>query len=329
MFPVLFGGILFFLLIVITQAVQTYYLLLDINPFLAYSFLVLGLLLLLYVIIFPTFKFFLLPRAGVLPAKEAYRQDPAKRKIVLDFLQKNQALDAALRREEKTIAFDEHTTIEEIDSSLKLLHTEGEKIIRENASRVFITTTISQNGSLDAIFMLVHITKMVWQVATLYHQRPGIGKVMKIYFNVLATLFLTRSLEDLELLDEQLEPMISLMFGSFLTSLVPGVQTAVNLLLNSAIQGSANAYLSLRVGLIAQEFIINEEREDKRTIRKSATLRALPMLGTVVNDNRKIIQSTVIKLAKKISKESYTKSRNWTDGWFKREKDPMDEEMDT
>jgi len=320
MFLALIGLILFVLLVVITQGIQTYHLLLDINIILAYSFLILGVLLFLYVVIYPVVTFFILPKAAVLPKKETYQKDPAKRKIILDYLRKNRALADALQREDKTISFDEHTTDEEIESSLQMLHNEGEKIIRENASRVFITTTISQNGSLDAVFMLVHITKMVWQVATLYHHRPGIGKLVKIYINVLATLFLTRSLEDLELLDEQLEPMLSILFGSFLTSLVPGVQSAVNLLLNSAIQGSANAYLSLRVGLIAQEFIINEEVDDKRKIRKSATLRALPMLGTVVNDNRKIIQTTVAKLAKKISKESYTKSRNWTNGIFKKEK---------
>jgi len=264
-------------------------------------------------------KFLLLPQAKALPSKEAYQRDPAKRKILVNFLKDNQALAATLEEEGKTIAFDEDTSLEEIETALALLHKKGEKIIRENASRVFITTTISQNGSLDAVFMMVHITKMIWQVATLYHQRPGIGKLVKIYLNVLATLFLTRSLEDLELLDEQLEPMLSLMFGSFLGSLVPGVQAAVNLLMNSAIQGSANAYLSLRVGLIAQEFIINEERQDKRKIRKSATLRALPMLGTVVNDNRKIIQTTVVKLGKKISKEGYNKSRSWTGGLFNKE----------
>lgn len=315
------GIIIFLLLIVMTQAVQTYYLLLDINVILAYSFLVLGLLLMIYVVIYPTVKFLLLPRAAVLPGKEAYQTDPGKRKMILNYLRENNALKTCLIREDKTIIFDETTTDEEIETALTMLNTEAEKIIRSNASRVFIATTISQNGSLDAIFMLIHMTKMVWQVATLYHQRPGIGKLIKIYINVLATLFLTRSLEDLELLDEQLEPMISLMFGSVLTSLVPGVQTAVNLLLNSAIQGSANAYLLLRVGLIAQEFIINEEAVDKRKIRKSATIKALPMLGSVVNDNRKIIQATVVKLAKKVSKDTYSKSRNWSTSWFMKDED--------
>ena len=315
----LVATILFFLLIVITQALQTYYLLLDMNRFLAYGFLILGLLLLLSLIIYPTIRFLLLPEAKTLPRKEAYQQDPAKRKDLVNYLKENQALTAILEEEGKTIAFDEDPSLEEIEAALELLHKRGEKIIRDNASRVFITTTISQNGSLDAVFMMVHITKMIRQVAVLYHQRPGIGKLVKIYVNVLATLFLTRSLEDLELLDEQLEPMLSIMFGSFLGSLVPGVQAAVNLLMNSAIQGSANAYLSLRVGLIAQEFIINEERGDKRKIRKSATLRALPMLGTVINDNRKIIQSTVVKLGKKISKEGYNKGRSWTNGIFHRD----------
>jgi len=317
---VVLGIILFLLLLIMTQAVQTYYLLLDINAILAYGFLVLGLLLLLYVVIYPTVKFLLLPKATVLPGKEAYQRDPGKRKMILTYLRENKTLRARLVQEDKNISFDENTTDEEIETALTMLNGEAEKIIRSNASRVFIATTISQNGSLDAIFMLIHMTKMVWQVASLYHQRPGIGKLIKIYINVLATLFLTRSLEDLELLDEQLEPMISLMFGSVLTSLVPGVQTAVNLLLNSAIQGSANAYLLLRVGLMAQEFIINEETVDKRKIRKSATLRALPMLGSVVNDNRKIIQATVVKLAKKVSKDSYTKSRDWTNGLFNKEK---------
>ena len=246
---------------------------------------------------------------------------------MLDFLRQNKTLRLQLKSQERTITFDENTTNEEMETSIKILNTEAEKVIRANASRVFITTTISQNGSLDALFVLVHLTRMIWHVATIYHQRPGMKNLLKIYFNVLATIFLARSLEDLEVLDEQLEPIMSLLFGSFLSSVIPGVQTAVNLVLNSAIQGSANAYLTLRVGLIAQEFIINEERRDKRTVRKSAAIRALPMLGTIVNDNRKIIQNNVIKLAKKVSKERYTKGRNWSNGLFRKDKGMMQDEM--
>ncbi len=305
-------------MIIITQALQTYYLLLDINIVLAYSFLAFAALILIIAVLYPTMKFMLLPKATVLPTKEDYETNPGKRKVMLDFLKQNKTLRRQLVTEGRSIAFDDNTTDEEIEVSIKILNNEAEKVIRSNASRVFITTTISQNGSLDAIFVLVHLTKMIWHVASIYHQRPGVKNLLKIYFNVIGTIFLTRSLEDLELLDEQLEPVMTLLFGSFLSSVIPGVQTAVNLVLNSAIQGSANAYLTLRVGLIAQEFIVNEQKKDKRTIRKSAAVRALPMLGTIVNDNRKIIQSNVIRLAKKVSKDRYTKGRDWTNGLFKK-----------
>ena len=68
--------------------------------------------------------------------------------------------------------------------SLSALDVESKNIIKAQATSVFITTAVSQNGSLDSIFVFVSAMKLVWRLSIHYNQRPAISDLVKLYSNV-------------------------------------------------------------------------------------------------------------------------------------------------
>lgn len=147
-------------------------------------------------------------------------------------------------------------------------------------SRAFLTTAISQNGALDSVIMLGIQSKLVWDVARTYEQRPSVRSMASLYANVAATTFLAGEIDDADL-SEIVQPVLSTVLGSA-ASAVPGLQVASTVFTSSVISGTANSFLTLRVGLIAQEYSRALVRPERRLLRRSAMARAAAMLGGIV-----------------------------------------------
>ncbi len=188
---------------------------------------------------------------------------------------------------------------EQIISAYSVLDCEAEKIIKETASTVFITTAVSQNGVLDGLFVMTSLSRMVWKVSHIYNQRPNIKDIFQLYINVAVTVLMAREIEDLAILDEQLQPVVNSLIGGTIGTLVPGAAAVSNLIVSSVIEGSANALLALRVGVIAKKYMTRLEKEDKRLIRRSATLEACKLLGSVVQVNSVNIVKSFVKASKR------------------------------
>ena len=87
------------------------------------------------------------------------------------------------------------------------------------------------------------------------------------------------------------------MLGSAATS-IPGFQTASTLLVNSVLTGSANAFLTLRVGMIARRYCSSLVVEDRRALRRSASAQAAVLLGSIVSHGAKTLVKSVAKASK-------------------------------
>ena len=85
-----------------------------------------------------------------------------------------------------------------IESALKVPDAKADDIIKRTASTLFVTTAVSQNGRLDALMVLADQTRLIWQVAHIYNQRPTLRDFGRLYANVGATLFAASELEDLD-----------------------------------------------------------------------------------------------------------------------------------
>lgn len=207
---------------------------------------------------------------------------------------------------------------ESVEEALAVLDKESLRIIKSNASAVFITTAVSQNGPLDSVFVFVTAVKLVWKIAMLYNQRPAISDLTKLYANFFATVLLTRQVDDLDLVTEQLEPIISTLFGGTVGSVVPGVGYAVSFVVDSIFEGSINTLLTLRVGVITQKYCGSLTKAEPRTIRKSATVQACELLGSIVSENSKRIADALFKAVKNVTVDSISTSKDKFAGMFDR-----------
>jgi len=223
--------------------------------------------------------------------------------------------------------FDESKELKpQIEEALEILNRETVKVMNEASSQVFLTTAVSQNGMLDGFFVLVSLSRLVWRISHIFNQRPNAREIYYLYANVAATVLMAREIEDLALLDEQLEPVINSLIGGTLSTMVPGATAFANLVINSVIQGSANAFLTLRVGAMARRYSAAVTKVDKRMLKRSATIEACSLLRSIVQQNsvsivkafavaskRATIDRTVDKL-----KEGASRTENFWKDVFKK-----------
>ncbi len=162
----------------------------------------------------------------------------------------------------------------DIEAGLRLLDAEADSIISSAASTVFLSTAVSQSGRLDGLVVLVAQCRLVWQVATIYHQRPSVREFVHLYANVASTAMVAVDIDDVDL-----EGLLTTFFGSGVAAF-PGLQ----LVAGSVLSGAANAFLTLRVGMIAKQYCNCLVLAKRKTIRRTATVQAAKLIGRIVKD---------------------------------------------
>jgi hypothetical protein len=128
-------------------------------------------------------------------------------------------------------------------------------------------------------------SRMIWQVAHVYYQRPGLRDLVALYGNVAGTALVASQLDDVDLSD-QLQPVLSSVLGS-LAGAIPGLQATSAILVNSMVAGAANAFLTLRVGVIAKRYCGALVVPDPRALRRAAAAEAAGMLAAITRDGAK------------------------------------------
>lgn len=286
-----FAFLLFFILIAVNQLIELYANLSAVNPLLAQ--VVTGVLSLVFLalIMTPFIIFIRLPRTLDIPENEeeigAYRTQLCKR--------------LAANRHVKSAGLDVRTD-EGFEKAVILLDGEARKVIENTASSVFLTTAVSQNGKLDAITVLITQTRMVWKIAHIYWQRPSVKDMLNLYGNVAATALIASEIEDLDI-TRQVEPIINSLLNSPGRSL-PVVGHAAHIITDSILEGSTNAYLTLRVGVVAQRYCGQTEVTDRKSIRSSSYVVAASMLRTIVMRSSGQVVSSIMRAMKNAGKRS-------------------------
>jgi hypothetical protein len=186
-----------------------------------------------------------------------------------------------------------------IEAALKQLDSQADENIKAAASTVFIMTAISQYGALDAVIVTLAQLRMIWQVTMLYNQRPSLRDLAYLYGNVFATAFLATKIENLDLLEDQLEPVIASVMGSSLSSLTPGFNAAAVVITNSIIQGSANAFLTIRVGIITRKYCSSLVKPETSILRRTAAAQSTVLLAKVLGDSTYNVTKAIIRATAK------------------------------
>ena len=289
----LFGVALFFLFIifVINQTVQIVNLCRSLHPF--FGEIVKYLLLSVYalLVLFSLYHFLRLPRALELPDGRNTRDYSEFLIKTWRRLAKNRCLAGYLKNKRIMTNNKEADAValaEDIRQAEKELAKLANREIKETAQAVFVSTAISQSGSLDSIVVLIGQVKMVWRIATIYNQRPALSDLTKLYANVAATSFAARAIEVLDFA-EVIEPVIRSFSGPGLLNFIP----IISILSNSIFNGTTNALLTLRTGIIARKYCslfahfevrqkYRDAKELKKHIKTSAIREAGKVLGSVI-----------------------------------------------
>jgi hypothetical protein len=278
--------LLLFVVFVINQTAQVVDLAGRVTPGLGR--IVFWLLLTIYAVLFltPVVLFLRLPRSLTPPRNEVAPEFDD----YLEALKRRLASNPRL----KGVALSNR---QQIEDALAILAAHADKIIHQAAATVFISTAISQSGRLDAFLVLSAQSRMVWQIARLYYQRPMLRDLVRLYANVAGTAFLASEIQDADI-SEQVTPVLSSALGALAVT-IPGFQLAASILANSVLTGTANAFLTLRVGIIARRYCGSLVVAERRTLRRAASAEAAKSLGSIV------AQGTA-----KLSKALWNASRN-------------------
>lgn len=184
-------------------------------------------------------------------------------------------------------------TREQMEAALRQLDADADELTKKAASRVFLATAVSQNGSLDALFVLGLQSRLVWDIARVYRQRPSLRDIGWLYANVMAAAFVAGEIEEMDL-SQQIQPVVQNALGAA-ASAVPGLQVASSVLVASIISGTANAFLTLRVGVVARRYCGAMTRPEKRSLRRAAFTEAAGMLGAIAGAGAKKVVGAVAK----------------------------------
>ena len=287
-----------FAIIVLNQTFQLVELADRIHPAVGTAVLITILVVFLVGIGLPLYVFLRLPKPLIPPRQTAGPQFEHYRERLEKRLSSNPLLGQPLPGQPFSI-----------EAALEKLDDIADRRTRDVASQVFLATAISQNGSVDALVVLGAQGKLVLDIATIYYQRPTLRDLAYLYANVAATAFIAGELDDIDVA-EQMQPIVTAVLGSSVAA-IPGMSAAASLFVNSVVTGTGNAYLTLRVGIVARQYCGHRKDGDRKGIRRSAAMQALPLLGSIVRDGAASVASAIWDRPKKFFSDLTEKMKFW------------------
>jgi hypothetical protein len=162
---------------------------------------------------------------------------------------------------------------------------------------VFLSTAVSQSGRLDALLVFGAQTRLVWQIAHLYWQRPHPRDLVQLYANIFITVFLAHTLDDLDV-HEVVTPVLGPVFASAGIGAIPGAGGIATVVADALLEGTVNALLTLRVGCMSRRYCASATAFDRRHTRRSATREAAALLPGVVGQAAGIVTAAIWAAAK-------------------------------
>lgn len=135
----------------------------------------------------------------------------------------------------------------------------------------------------------------MWKIARLHSQRPAVRDLLTLYANVAATSFVAGELDDLDL-QQLVQPMVAAAAPSA-SGAIPGLGGIASLAANAVTSGAANAYLTLRVGIVTRRYCGSLVRPKKDLLRRSAMLEAGKLLMGVIGKSAGQIGKVVTRAA--------------------------------
>lgn len=139
--------------------------------------------------------------------------------------------------------------------------------IKDAAKASFVTTSISQTPALDMISIMAIDFRMIREIVEDCGYRPSAPALLGLYIRAMKATIIAGGLEEMDF-----EEVMALIGGN-------AALTASSVVFSSAAQGAANAFLTVRVGVITKTLLFSEEGPaDMRELRRSSYGEALAFL---------------------------------------------------
>ncbi|HSL88052.1 MAG TPA: hypothetical protein VK870_01975, partial [Ignavibacteriaceae bacterium] len=140
---------------------------------------------------------------------------------------------------------------------------------------------------------------------------------------VAGTALVAMELDEIDI-GEQIEPIIDNVIGASITGAIPGLGQISSFVFDCIMEGSINAYLTLRVGSITKAYCGSLVKPQRKTLRRAATVEAAAHLGKIISDNAKLVTKKIAgRFGKKVTGMYTDGKRKFTDKIksFRRDKD--------
>lgn len=280
--PALLGLTLLVFIGLASSAIVLYQNASQVHPWLGFGVLALIALVFVFLFVLPIVKVASLPKGLKRPKEEegeawdAYLEDFGKRLLSNKKLEADYPGFAALSVAHRQ---NQLATSGEVEKALSWLDLQAKSMIAKQAAQVFASTAVSQSGRLDTFIVFGAQLRLIKDLAVLYYERPTFREVLKLYGNVGATAFVAGEIEDSEVL-----AVLGAPITAGITGLIPvgGTDPLVSLLVNSLLDGSANAFMTLRIGILTKRNLGLKVESNRKVLARSASLEAASLLADVV-----------------------------------------------
>lgn len=165
---------------------------------------------------------------------------------------------------------------------------EADKEIKKYSKAVFTSTALSQNGTLDAILVLKLQIELIWKISHIYNQKPKLKELIDVYISVLANALTAAALSEISI-EELIDNLIRQATGGVSNIFTKGFSKVAD----SILDGTSNAYLSLRVGYLTKDYCKYSNEFDEKNSRKNSRDKAIKMIKEVG------VMDTVVNIIKK------------------------------
>lgn len=165
---------------------------------------------------------------------------------------------------------------------------------------MFIGTAVSQYGSLDALIVAFIQARMVWEIGHVFQQRPSLRHMGYLYANVLAASVIASRLDQVDL-SEYVRPVLTGVVGQSIAG-VPGVAAVSGQLSNAVFHGSVNAFLTLRVAMVAIAYSRATTRPERVSVWRTAVARASGLVvRTITTGSVEVSKAFAVAAAKSVT----------------------------
>lgn len=159
-------------------------------------------------------------------------------------------------------------------------------IIIHNAKTVMISTAICQSSRFDMATVFGVNLRMIKQLVLKCGFRPSMKNLSKLTVNVFSTALIAEGLENLSLDDIMPKSAMNAI------SDIP----LLGKILESVMQGAANALLTIRIGCVARRYLFSDGAVvTKEDIRRQAYKETLKILPIVVGETVSFFPKRIVK----------------------------------